>query len=63
MYTFTDLSPLGISFIYQGLFGSGSYESLCRELKGTHCQENHHHHQQQTLFDTVQLTQEFTLQA
>jgi hypothetical protein len=63
MYPFTALSPSGIPFIYQGLSGTGNQESLCWELKGTHCQENYQEKTTTTLVVTVQLTQEFTLQA
>jgi hypothetical protein len=42
MYPFTDLNPSFISFIYQGLFGTGDPKYLSWELKGIHCQENYH---------------------
>jgi hypothetical protein len=57
MYPFTALSPLGVPFIYQGLSGTCNQESLCWELKGTHCQEKLPGKQQQTIVVIVQLTQ------
>jgi hypothetical protein len=63
MYPFTDLSPSGIPFIYQGLSGTGNQESHYWETQGSSLLGKLPGKQQQSLVVIVKLTQEFTLQA
>jgi hypothetical protein len=41
IYPFTNISPLGVSFVYQGLSGLDNQESLNWGLNGTCYQENY----------------------